>query len=94
MSAFPFTDQSRIRRRHGLSFPLLLSLAVASALTGAVVALVVQRLLQGAQYTEVLPRPASVRHLQESSAPSESSETAGEASVAPDLAERAELATA
>jgi hypothetical protein len=71
--------------RDGISFAALLALAVASALTGAVVALVAQRVLRRYQYIEVLPQPKPLRHLREpgpaASAPPES------ASVAPDLAE-------
>lgn len=64
MSAFFFSDRDRLARRGGLSFATLLVLTVASALTGAVAALVVQRVLQRGQVIEVLPQPAPVRSLE------------------------------
>lgn len=64
MSALSFSDRDRLSGRGGLPFATLLVLTVASALTGAVVALVAQRLLQRGQVIEVLPQPAPVHSLQ------------------------------
>lgn len=63
MSAHFFTNRHR-PARGGLPFATLLVLTVASALTGAVVALVVQRMLQRGQLIEVLPQPAPIRSLE------------------------------
>lgn len=86
MAAFSSFDQRRHgHARDGISFAVLLALAIASALTGAVVALVAQRVLRRYQYIEVLPQPEPLRHLGEpepTAAP-----PPGAASVAPDLAE-------
>ena len=66
MAAFSSFDQRRFgRARDGMSFAVLLTLTVASALTGAVVALVVQRVVQRHQYIDVLPQPAQPSRLQE-----------------------------
>lgn len=71
-------------RGSDVSFAVLLALSVASALTGAIVALVVQRLVQRHQYIEVLPQPDPTLPL---AAPA-AVDTAQGASVAPDLAAR------
>ena len=63
MPALPFSDRDR-SIGGGLPCATLLVLTVASALTGAVVALVVQRVLQRGQVIEVLPQPAPVRSLE------------------------------
>ncbi len=86
MAAFPSFDQRRVQRaRGGISLAVVLTLAVASALTGAVVAFVVQRYLQRHQYIEILPSPAPTPHLEE---PRAAADTARAATVAPDLAEK------
>lgn len=80
MAAFSSFDQRRFgRARDGMSFAVLLTLTVASALTGAVVALVVQRFVQRYQYIDVLPQPAQPSRLQE---PMGSVDTAAQASAA------------
>lgn len=63
---FPGKDLFGVSRTHGnrLSFAALLALTLASALTGAVVALVVQRFAQRHQLIEVLPSPTPIRPLQ------------------------------
>lgn len=64
MSAFHLPRQHRFgAQRHGLSFAALLALTFASAVTGAVVALIVQRFAQRHQLIEVLPSPAPIHHL-------------------------------
>ena len=64
MPAFSLSDRDRLARRGGLPLATLLVLTVASALTGAVAALVVQRFLQRQQIIDVLPPPAPVRSLE------------------------------
>jgi hypothetical protein len=49
--------------RNGISFAALFTIAVASALTGAVVALIVQRFAERGRVIEVLPAPTPIRHL-------------------------------
>lgn len=51
--------------RNSMSFVVILALTVASAMTGAVVALVVQRYAQRHQVIEMLSAPTPIRHLQE-----------------------------
>ena len=72
-------------RRSGISSATLLVLSVVSALTGAVVALIVQRFVQGHQYIEVLPQPEAPPQLE---GPQAAAATAKGPSVAPDLAQR------
>lgn len=72
-------------RRNGISFATLLVLTMASALTGAVAALIVQRFMQRHQYIEVLPQPEAPPRLEE---PQAAADTARGPSVAPDLAHR------
>jgi hypothetical protein len=84
MAAFPSFDQRRPERDRGISTIALLTLVVASALTGAVVAFVVQRYLQRHQYIDILPSPAPTPRLDE---PQAAEDTARDATVAPDLAE-------
>lgn len=87
MAAFPSFDQQRFGRDRGsTSLAVILTVAVASALTGAVVAFVVQRYLQRHQYIEILPSPAPTPGIAE---PQAAADTAREATVAPDLAESA-----
>jgi hypothetical protein len=78
MSAFPFTDRDRFGgRTDGLSFSALLVLAIASALTGAVVALAVQRVAQRRQLIEVLPPPTPIRRLEASASTAVQASAAG-----------------
>ena len=63
MSALSLSDRDRLPGRGGLPFATLLVLTVASALTGAVVALIAQRILQRGQVIEVLPQPSPVQSL-------------------------------
>ncbi len=65
MPAISFSDRDRLARRGGLPFATVLVLAVASALTGAIVAIVTQRFLQRQQIIDVLPQPAPVPVLRE-----------------------------
>ena len=66
MSSLHFRGPDRLGDlRNGVSFAVILTLTVASAMTGAVVALVVQRYMQRNQMIEVLPAPTPIRHLQE-----------------------------
>jgi hypothetical protein len=65
MPALSFSDRDRLARRGSLPFTTLLVLAVASALTGAIVAIVTQRYLQRQQIIDVLPQPAPVPVLRE-----------------------------
>lgn len=65
MPAISFSDRDRSARRGGLPFATLLVLTVASALTGAIVAIVTQRYLQRQQIIDVLPQPAPVPVLRE-----------------------------
>lgn len=60
MPALSFSDRDRLVRDAGFPFTTVLILTVASALTGAVVALVTQRFLQRRQIIDVLPQPAPV----------------------------------
>jgi hypothetical protein len=76
MPALFFSDRDRLAGRGGVSFATLLVLTVASALTGAVAALVVQRALQRGQVIEVLARPAPARSLEPPAAASAPPETA------------------
>ena len=66
-----------VHRAHStsLTFSALLALSVASALTGAVVALIVQRYVQRHQLIDILPAPAPVRRLQDSSPEHTTTET-------------------
>ncbi len=66
MPAFSYSDRDRLARRGGLPFATVLVLTVASALTGAVVAIITQRFLQRQQIIDVLPQPAPVRSLESS----------------------------
>lgn len=69
MSSLHFPRQHRSGVLHAssgrLSFAALLALAIVSAATGAVVALVAQRVIQRQRTIDVLPSPAPTRYLQE-----------------------------
>jgi hypothetical protein len=81
MSAFSFSD--RPAGRGGLPFATLLVLTVASALTGAIVALVAQRVIQRGQVIEVLPGPAPLPPLTSPATSSAEPETTVEAAPSP-----------
>lgn len=79
MSSLQFFGQDRLggfrHRANALSFSALFALTVASAFTGAAVALVVQRYVQRYQRIDVLPAPTPIRHLQEQSQASVTTES-------------------
>ena len=86
MSSLQLRGSSRFGGgRNSISFAALLVLTTVSALTGAVAALMVQRLVQRHQYIEVLPQREDPPRLEE---PQAASNTARGPSVAPDLAHR------